>query len=154
MEGLNFPAFCLEPSGTAAARWDTWLRRFDNFVVAHAVTSAARKRALLLHCAGEVFQIAETLLQDEDTYEQLKTKLTAHFAPKRNVEYEVFVFRQATQQPEENLDKFYVRLKMLSKNCAFHDVDREIKSQIIQKCLLAKVRDKGLSDPDISLVNL
>ncbi|MPC45746.1 hypothetical protein E2C01_039452 [Portunus trituberculatus] len=124
MEGLNFPAFYLEPSGTTATRWDTWLRRFDNIVVAHAVTSADRKRALLLHCAAEeVFQIAETLLRDEDTYEQLKTKLTVHFAPKRNVEYEVFVFRQATQQPEEHLDKFYVR-------------------------------DKGLSDPDISLVNL
>ena len=124
MEGLNFPAFSPEPSGTAAARWDTWLRRFDNFVIARDVSSATRKRALLLHCAGEeVFQIAETLTSNDDTYEQIKTTLTEYFAPKRNVEYEVFVFRQAMQQPEETIDQFYVRLKLLSKNCGFHNVN-------------------------------
>ena len=57
---------------------------------------------MLLHLAGgDVFDISETLDTDSDTYQQLKRKLTEFFAPKRNTEYEVYVFRQATQQPND-----------------------------------------------------
>ena len=45
--------------------------------------------------------------------------------PQRNVEFEVFVFRQVAQASKETLDKFHARLKQLSKNCSFYDVDRE-----------------------------
>ena len=55
---------------------------------------------------------------------------------------------------ERNIDKYHARLRHLAKSCEFHDADREIKSQIVQRCTLSKVRDKGLSDPDVSLNNL
>ena len=123
-------------------------------MTAQAVDKDVRKRALLLHIGGEeVFEIAETE-EMGNTYTELKTALTKYFDPQRNVGYEIFTFRQATQQPGETLDKFYIRLKLLSKNCDFRDVNREIKSQIIQKCSLAKVRDKGLSEPAVKLSDL
>ena len=154
MESLSVPAFSPEPAATAASRWGGWLKRFDNFVAAQAITADARKRALLLHFGGEeVFEVSETV-ETGSTYDELKTALTNHFAPQKNVEYEIFMFRQATQQPGETLDKFYVRLKLLSKNCDFGNVDREIKSQIIQKCSMVKVRHKGLSEPAVELKDL
>ena len=71
--------------------------------------------------------------------------------PQRNVEFEVFVFRQEAQASEETLNTFHARLKQLSKNCSFHDVDREIKSRIIQEWPLNKVQEKGLSESNITV---
>ena len=103
----------------------------------------------------DVFDLRESLGIVSDTpFEETKRLLTDYFAPQRNVEYEVLVFRQAAQHTDETLDKCNARLRQLSKNCNFHETDREVRSQIIQKCLLSKVREKGLSDTDISLSNL
>ena len=111
---------------------------------------------MLLHYVGEdVFDLSESLgIVSETPFEETKRVLTDYFAPQRNVEYEVFVFRQAAQLTDETLDKCNARLRQLSKNCNFHETDREVRSQIIQKCLLSKFREKGLSDTDISLSNL
>ena len=54
----------------------------------------------------------------------------------------------------KRLDTFYARLKQLPKNCCFYHVDREINPQIIQKCQLSKVREKGMGEPNITLVEL
>ena len=66
------------------------------------------------------------------------------------------MFRQTQQLPGggETLDQFHARLLQLSKNCNFANRDGEIRSQIIQKCAMAKIRDKGLSEADITLEQL
>ena len=66
----------------------------------------------------------------------------------------MFQFRSIAQLPTENIDKFHARLRQMAKNCNFHDEAREIKSQIIQKCMLEKVREKGLTEPDTTLDDL
>ena len=156
MESDSLKSFSIDPSATSAVRWERWLKRLENFVVAKGIANDARKKGMLLHYAGEeVFDLAETVgVTAETSYEDTKAKLNTYFAPQRNTEYEVFVFRQASQSPEENLDQFHQRLKQLSRNCDFGEVDREIKSQIIQKCKLDKVRDKGLREKDITLADL
>ena len=70
------------------------------------------------------------------------------------MEYEIFVFRQAAQLSTETLDSFHARLQQLSRYCDFADKEREIKSQVIQKCTLQKVRDKGLRDDTLGLQDL
>ena len=83
---------------------------FDNYVVAKGITHDARKKCLLLHVAGEyVFDVADALTDEELTYAALKSKLSENFAPKRNVEYEIFMFRQASQETGENIDKYHAR---------------------------------------------
>ena len=59
-----------------------------------------------------------------------------------------------TPMAAETLDQYNARLQQLSKHCNFHDKDREVKSQIIQRCAMSKVRDKGLSEPTITLQRL
>lgn len=156
MEHDTIKPFVIVPAETAAARWERWCKRLDNFIVAKGITNDLRKKGMLLHYAGEeVFDLSETLgVAANTSFEETKTVLNTYFVPQRNTEYEVFVFRQARQGPEENLDQFHQRLKQLSTNCTFTEADREIKSQIIQKCKMDKVRDKGLREKDITLVNL
>ena len=157
----SFPSFDLSQNqGTLGTRWKKYIARFRNLIVALNVTNKKRQQALLLHYAGEeVNDIVETLPDavagaDEDPLEKTITALTNHFTPKTNVAYEEYKFRQAKQDPGEDLMTYYTRLKHLSQTCEFADADREIKSQIIQLCSSSKLRRKALSDPGITLHTL
>ena len=90
----------------------------------------------------------------DNGYAETEEKLTAYFTPRRNEEYEVFTFRQAQQNDGEILDQCHARLQQLTRKCNFLDKTREIGSQIIQKCSMAKIRDKGLSEENITLYRL
>ena len=71
----NISAFNVEPQDTAAVRWERWIARFENLLVAKNITGDNRKKALLLHHAGEeVFDLYFTLQTDDnnDTYTDTK----------------------------------------------------------------------------------
>ena len=63
------------------------------------------------------------------------------------------MFRQAKQMSGETTDRFHTRLRKLAKTCEFTDVDREIKTQIIQGCLSQRLRRRALRET-ISLTQL
>lgn len=116
-----------EPS-SVGPRWNKWLQRFENYTTAVNITGDPRLKALLLHLAGErVHDIYDTVAAEADKYADVKAKLTEYFSPKKNVQYEVYIFRKAAQQPGENLDAYNPRLHMLAKYCEFRDVDNDNK---------------------------
>ena len=157
---MAMPVFSYEPKDTASQRWVRWLARFDNYLEAAAIEKPERKKAMLLHLIGEeLYGIYDTLTvadlgTGETVYDCAKKALSNFFLPKRNIEFELFKFRQAEQQPGEDLDTFYTNLKQLAINCEFTNTDAEIKSQIIQKCVSTKLREEGMSKPNLSLVDL
>jgi len=154
----TFPAFdCISDPTSTAQRWEKWLKRFGNFIVTLNVTNGTRKRAMLLYYGGEdLSDIFETLPDhgDDDDYEKAVEALNMYFKPKKNVEYEVFQFRQASQNSSESLDSFYTRLRQLAATCDFHNMDREIKGQIILSCRSSRVRRKALRDADLTLKDI
>ena len=120
-----------DPS-SLGTRWSKWTQRFENFLVAMNIVSDARKRALLLHVAGErVHDIYDTLSDDEDDYAATKKKLDDYFTPMKNTQYLVYKFRKAMQLPGESLDTYHSKLRTLAKDCEFADVGSEIKAQLI-----------------------
>ena len=157
---LNMPMFSYEPKDTASIRWMRWSNRFDNYLVASGIDKPERQKAMLLHMIGEeLYDIFFTLKEPtaeagETVYDVAKKALNSFFSPKRNVEFELFNFRQAQQLPNEDLDTYYARLKQLSLNCEFSNPEKEIKSQIIQKTSCSKLRDEGLCNPSRSLADL
>ena len=152
----TFENFNLEPQTTIALRWEKWINRFDIFLVARNINNGERKKAMLLHSAGEeVYDVYDSLqIPAESTYDQFKTLLSEYFAPKRNMQYERYVFRNESQSASQAIDSYYTKLKGLAKHCEFADIDGEIFSQIIQRCSDNHVREKGLSEPNLSLQNL
>ncbi|KAK7933590.1 hypothetical protein WMY93_004486 [Mugilogobius chulae] len=143
-----------EPS-SVGPRWTKWLQRFENYTTAMNITGDARLKALLLHVAGEkVHDIYDTLSAEGDKYADTKQKLSAYFTPKKNVQYQVYLFRKAVQEPGENLDTYHTRLRILAKNCEFTDTTAEIKTQIIQSCSSSRLRRKALREPDLTLEDI
>lgn len=114
----SLPSFDTETDpGSVGPRWNKWLQRFENYTTAMNITGDARLKALLLHIAGErVHDIYDTLATEDDKYADTKQMLSGYFSPKKNVQYQVYIFRKAVQEPGENLDSYHTRLRMLAKN--------------------------------------
>ena len=145
-----------EPN-SVGQRWKLWKKRFETYLAALGITDNTRKRALLLYQAGEATQeIFETLpgTGNADDYTTAMTKLDQHFQPKRNVDFEIFKFRTAVQAAEETLDQFTTRLRKLGSTCDFADLDKELKSVIIQNCFSKRLRRFALLEPDLTLDKL
>jgi hypothetical protein len=154
----RFPAFEIgAEQSSVGTRWEKWLNRFENFLMAFNITNPQRKRALLLYNAGEPVQdIFETLSDtgNVEDYDVAKLKLTEHFQPQKNREYEVYMFRQTEQQQGETLDSFCSRLRQKGRNCEFHDLESEIKSQIVQGCLSKRLRRRVLRESSMTLTDV
>ncbi|XP_062610190.1 uncharacterized protein K02A2.6-like [Saccostrea cucullata] len=149
-----FPKFDVSDQSSIGQRWKKWIQRFENFVLAMGITRNDRKRAMLLHYGGdEVYNIFDTLADTggPNDYDAAKTKLTEHFNPKKNLEFEIYKFRQAKKRSGEIMDSYHKRLWQLAENCEFEVVDKEIKSQIIQGCESSRLRRKALREPDLTL---
>ena len=143
-----------DPS-SLSQRWTIWTKRFQTYIVAMNITNDKQKRALLLYQAGEATQeIFETLPETGEDYATAQTKLDEYFSPKKNVDYEVFQFRQAVQQSGKTVDQFVTRLRKLAATCEFGDVAKEIKSAVIQNCLSKRLRRYALREDALTLDNL
>jgi len=74
-------------SHSAGIRWDKYVNRLENLFVGLNIDSKKRRKALLLHYAGdEVYDIYETLdLEDNDSnYDETKAALKRHFSSNTN----------------------------------------------------------------------
>ena len=135
-----FPPFNVTEAAVDS-RWKKWLGRLEIMLIGMDVNDAKRKRALLLHYAGEdVYDILTTLPDIDETFDAAKQILTQYFAPQKSTEFEVYTFRKAKQESHENLDSFHTRLRKLGEHCDFANIDKEIKSQIIQGCTSTRLR--------------
>ena len=54
----------------------------------------------------------------------------------------------------ESIDSYVSRLCRLAKHCSFSNVDSEIKSQVVQHCVLSKVKEKAFMESCIALMDL
>ncbi|XP_037077867.1 uncharacterized protein LOC119098926 [Pollicipes pollicipes] len=90
------------------------------------ITDPNRKKALLLHYAGEavhdIFDALPTTADENgtDSYGSTRDVLTSHFSPKRNLQFEVYTFQSAHQENGETLDQFATRLRIFAKRIPFH----------------------------------
>ena len=134
-------------------KWWRWRKSFQFFVDGRGITVAARKKALVLHCAGaELQEIFETLTdpgvpegEDDDVYEAALRTLEAYFTPQVNIPYERHTFRQMKQEEHDTVDQFVVRFSNQSANCEFGATKNEqIRDQIIDKCNSTELRRKLL----------
>lgn len=106
-----FPAFDVRGSaprdiGTKMGEMHGSFRKF----LASDGQDNARKRAMLLHYAGvQVYDIFVTLPDrgDAKDFNKASKALTAYFSPKKNVDFEVYKFRQSTQSENETVGEYY-----------------------------------------------
>ncbi|XP_071941023.1 uncharacterized protein [Antedon mediterranea] len=148
----NFPNFKIRNSGDDAQEFEKYAGRLENFFTAMNIRDDKRKRALLLHYAGEkVYDIFGTLQNTGNTYDEAKLAMKNYFEPKKNIPFAIYTFRQLSQNASESIDDYVTRLRQAARTCSFADVDGEIKMQIISHCCSPKLRRAALRDPTLTL---
>ena len=126
-----------EPS-SLSQRWKSWKRRFEIYFAAMNITVGKQQKAVLLYQAGQATQeIFDTLPDTGEDYATAMAKLDGYFTPKKNVDFEVFQFRKTMQHSGETNDQFATWLRKLASTCEFANVDKEVKSTIIELSLKA-----------------
>ena len=149
------PPFDVHLNSNAGPCWTKWLTRFERLIVGMNITDATQKRALLHYAGPDVDDIFETLPntgEDKD-YKKAVECLNTYFVPKVNTIYKEYQFRQAKQCLNESLASYHTRLKQLTKQCSFTDVDKEIRTQLVFSCTSHKLRLCALRE-DLSLTAL
>nr|XP_034319592.1 uncharacterized protein K02A2.6-like [Crassostrea gigas] len=109
-----FPKFPVHAEGAIGTRWRKWVQRLENLFVGMKITDNKRKRALLLHYAGEeVYDIFDTFADtgNDENYDQAKDALKNYFEPKVNKEYE----REIKSQIIQSCTSSKLRRKALSE---------------------------------------
>ena len=160
--GGILPFDCKGTITSVAPRWKKWKKSFEYYILAKGITNSARKRGLLLHCAGTEVQEPFETLQDpgppadagEDTadeYQKAPRTLDAHFSAQLNEPYGRHVFRNLKQEEGETVDQFITRLRRQAENCNWNNADEPIRDQVIDKCRSADLRRK-LKKPDVIVV--
>ena len=155
MSGLISPSEFLyegDTRGSAGIRWGSWIRDFEIYLTAAGVTKAAQRKATLLHVVGKVArEIYYSMAQNGDTYDDVKTRLTNHFTPFRNVDFEIYKFGLIKQGEQEAFNDFMVRLRESASRCDFNDTVPHIKRQIIAGCKSVKLKEHVLGTPGITI---
>ena len=153
--GLQPPSAFLECPGEPKVPFGAWKKLFDNYLLAIGGSNfaAERKRALLIHCLGtEGQRLYNTLPLTDDSYDGSVAALQTFFTPKVNVVAERYRFRQRAQAVGESIDHYLAALRELAKTCAFGNMEGEmLRDQIIEKINMPRIRERLLSEPDITL---
>ena len=151
MDQVNFEKFIVDEEITSASnRWNNYIERFKNMLIAFKITGDGRKKALLLHYGGEqLFEIYKSFT-NEDTenadFNKMVDLLTEYFAPQKNTDYQIHLFRKIKQREGESIDSFHSKLRRVVLTCDFHDINKEIKTQVIQNCSSQRLRRKALRE--------
>ena len=151
----NFPKFDLDDYNTISTRWEKYKKRFLNLCVALNVVEEKQKLALFLNYIGEeAYDIYDNLLVagTAETFEAAVEILDGHFSPKKNIDYEVYLFRKLKQEQDETIHQFYVRAKQQGNKCDFGaQIDKEIKQQLVLSTNNNKLRRYAFKNTEVSL---
>ncbi|KAL7879761.1 hypothetical protein SRHO_G00020150 [Serrasalmus rhombeus] len=153
--GLPPPPAFLETPGDPSMTFSSWIRMFDNYILALGQDDIPdkRKRALLIHCLGtEGQRIFYTLEVENDTYAAALAALKSFFVPKINVVAERNKFRQRSQRPGESVVQFVAALRGLLVHCDVGTLaDDMIRDQLVEKTCNSRIRERLLLETDLTL---
>ncbi|XP_055632421.1 uncharacterized protein K02A2.6-like [Toxorhynchites rutilus septentrionalis] len=159
--GAGVPPFDPDDTTNVSSRWKKWKRAFEIFFDVNNVALASRKKAYLLHYAGEGVQdIYDSLVGNEeqevpvgsDAYKEAVNVLDKHFLPMKCLPQERHIFRNLQQESDEKISKFVLRLREQGNLCVYGDwLDENIKEQIFEKGSSNELRAKTLTKPGMTL---
>ena len=111
---------------------------------------------MLNYVGDEAYDIYDNLLVPgtPETYDNAIGLFDGHFNPKKNIEYEVYVFRKLKQNEDETMHQFYIRVKEQGKKCDFGaQLEKELKQQLVLATNNNKLRKYAFKNTEVSLTD-
>ena len=93
---------------SVGTRWSKWIQRFENFLVAMNIMNDGRKRALLLHLAGErVHDIYDTLAGEEEVILKQQKRNWMDTSPQRKT---LNILCTSLEKPHRTKEKIWTHI--------------------------------------------
>ena len=131
--------FSADPNSSQAGKeWKHWYRTFTNFLESFpaepAITDANKLRCLIAHIDKDVYDY----VSECETYEEAVDILGRLYVKPCNVIFARHLLMTCKQQPEQSLDDYLQKLKLLAKDCNYRAVNADI-------CRNEAIRDAFIS---------
>ena len=153
--------FVLTLGGDNEREWKSFKQRFQIYLRASEKEGKpeATKVALLLNIGGEellqIYNSFEFPAGDPNPANVLASvisKFDDYFAPRKNELVSRYRFRKCTQKPDETLEAYMTRLKILIKDCNYDDQrDKQLRDQVVFGCADDKLRQKLFEVDNLTL---
>lgn len=149
---------CYTEPATLGTRWRRWLTSFELYadgkglILTDEVQPATtqRRRALLLHLAGQDVQDVFSTLPDTGEaadYKKAVDALNAYFIPQVNTALARLEFQKLQQKPGETVQQFATRLRQAVRDCAYGgDADNQVRDAILSRGTSEYLRRKLLEE--------
>ncbi|KAJ1192485.1 hypothetical protein NDU88_001792, partial [Pleurodeles waltl] len=138
----------LVSGGGLGLRWQDWLEDFRVFMKGSQVTDPVQQLIALHTLIGkEVGQIIKELPTDTaSSYQGVSEALSRNLFHKRNIDSERYSFNLPSQERDESMGEFILRLKRLPRYYAFDMFTAEdvLHLQIIERCQSESLRRRLL----------
>ena len=129
-----------------------WIRRFDRYLQAANLTSAARKTSTLVYCLGpqaeDVLSTFNLTAQQQNDYDVVRTNFLRYFNVRKNVIFERARFNLRMQQEGESAEQFIMNLYQLIEHCEYGAMTDELLRDKIVIGILDKELSKKLQLDD------
>ena len=117
--------------------WNMYVERLGHLFVANGITSADKKRAILLSVIGDgTYKLLSSLLAPtkpgEKSFDDLVTVLKNHFSPVPSEIMERFKFNTRFRKPGESIATYVSELRSIAKNCNYGDtLETMLRNRIV-----------------------
>ena len=147
----SFPAF--QPS---SEDWTSYTERLEEHFIAHGITNADKRKAVLLSsCGSETYQLMKSLSAPEKpsakSFADLVKLVKDYLQPAPSAIVQRYTFHSRVQKPDEKVTEFVAQLRKLSEYCRFGDsLNDMLRDQLVCGCKDKALQCKLLSEADLT----
>ena len=90
--------------------------------------------------------------EDKERIELIIGALEAYFKPRKNIVYERYLFNTCNQQPNEQVDQYFNKLRQSAASCEFQGLrDELIRDRLVLGCRDSAARARMFREPNLDL---
>ena len=129
--------------------WEAYIEQLERYFVVNDITTAAKKRAILLSsCGTAAYKTIQSVVAPTKPTEQ---KVQEHYTPAPSAIVQRFKFYSCNRQTMESIASYVARLRALTQHCEFGDnLDTMLRDRLVCGVNNEQLQRRLLSEPRLT----
>ena len=136
--------------------WEAYIEQLESYFVVNDITTAAKKRAILLSSCGTaayktIRNIVAPTKPNEVEYKDLVKKVKEHYTPTLSTIVQRFKFNSCNRQTGKSITSYVSRLRVLTEHCEFGDtLDTMLRDRLVCGVNNEQLQRRLLAEPRLT----
>lgn len=131
--------------------FENYIERLEQFFSINKISDENKLSLFIAVMGPELYSVLKNLLVPkkpaDKTFNDVIAVLKYHYAPKKNITYERFIFNKRVQKEGEPISEFAIQLKKLASSCDFKDfLDDALRDKFLCGLRSNEIQGKLLSE--------